>query len=99
MKARFTPQAQVDIASIYDYIAKDNPRAAQRVEDHIRAAINVLRRAPGMGVPIEEENVRRLPIGRYPYTVFYLLDQDADELQVLRVMHGARIKDLGKVPR
>ncbi|HEY4775236.1 MAG TPA: type II toxin-antitoxin system RelE/ParE family toxin [Xanthobacteraceae bacterium] len=36
----------------------------------------------------EEPNVRRMPVGRYPFLVFYTVDQD--EVVILHVRHGAR---------
>jgi len=98
MRVRYTRQAQREIASIYDYIAKSNPAAAQRVEDYIRAAIDRLGTFPRLGVTTDAEGVRRLPIGRYPYSVFYFLDLSAGEIPILHVVHGARLRDLNKPP-
>ncbi|MGI9407028.1 MAG: type II toxin-antitoxin system RelE/ParE family toxin [Hyphomicrobiaceae bacterium] len=44
------------------------------------------------------ENVRRLPVIKFPYTVFYRVSEKDGEVQVLRILHGARIRDLGTVP-
>ncbi len=44
MKVRFTPQARVDIDTVYRNIARSNPDAAQRVEDLIRSKIERLGR-------------------------------------------------------
>jgi plasmid stabilization system protein ParE len=95
---RYTPRAQLDIASIYNDIVLKNPAAAQRVEDYIHAAIDMLATFPGLGVPTDEENMRRMPIGHFPYTVFYRVDEPAGEVHVLRVTHAARIRDLGRLP-
>ena len=43
------PQARQDIIDIVDYIAADNPRAADRVEDAILDAFATLADRPGMG--------------------------------------------------
>jgi toxin ParE1/3/4 len=99
MRVRFAPQALLDVASIYDDIAQENRAAAQRVEDFIHAAIDMLGTFPGLGVATGEEDVRRLPIGRFPYTVFYRVDLAAGEVHVLRVTHAARVRDLRKLPR
>ena len=77
MRVRYAPQAQLDIASIYNHIVVRNPGAAQRVEDYIRAAIEMLATFPGLGVTTDEDDVRRLPPGRFPYTVFYQVDEPA----------------------
>ena len=49
MRVRYAPQAQLDIASIYNDIVVRNPAAAQRVEDYIHAAIEMLATFPGLG--------------------------------------------------
>ena len=42
--------------------------------------------------------VRRLPLLRYPYTIFYRVDPDRNIVEIARVVHGARIRDLGSMP-
>ena len=43
-------------------------------------------------------DVRRLPIKRYPFTIFYRIILDDDRIDILRVIHSAAVRDLGKVP-
>ena len=43
------PEARQDIIDIVDYIAADNPRAADRVEDAILEAFAILAERPAMG--------------------------------------------------
>jgi plasmid stabilization system protein ParE len=68
-----------------------SPTAAQRVEDHIHAAIDMLAVFPGLGVATDEEDLRRLPPGRFPYTVFYRVDEAAGEVHILRVIRASRV--------
>ena len=98
MRVRYTRQARLDLADIHDHIATDNPPAARRLEDYIRAAVAMLETYPGLGVTTDEPEVRRLPIGCFPYTVFYQIAHSEGEVHILRVMHGARVRDLGKLP-
>ena len=67
MRLRYTLAARRDLGVIYEHIAERNPAAAQRVEDHIRASIELLATWPRVGVATDLEDVRRLPIVRYPY--------------------------------
>ena len=53
---------------------------------------------PGLGVETDDVDVRRMPIVRYPYTVFYGVDLSTTEVRVLRVVHAARVRDLGNLP-
>jgi toxin ParE1/3/4 len=98
MRVRYTAQAQIDIDDIYNYIALDNPAAARRVEDYIRFAIEMLATFPRLGVATDEEDVRRMPIGRFPYTVFYRVEDQKLEVHVLRVTNAARERDPNRIP-
>jgi plasmid stabilization system protein ParE len=66
MKVVYAQRARDDIANIYDSIAADNPTAAQRVEDMIRAACEGLAEFPYRFPAIDEINVRHVPLVRFP---------------------------------
>jgi hypothetical protein len=40
----------------------------------------------------------RRPLGKYRYTIFYRALAGDGGIEVVRVVHGARVKNLGKVP-
>ena len=42
--------------------------------------------------------MRRLPLGRYRYTIFCRIDAQRGIVEIVRVIHGARVKDLGRLP-
>lgn len=88
-----------DIGDIYDNIAQHNPRAAQRVEDMIRSRCERLADYPYAAVATDEPNVRRLPLVRYPYTIFYRVDPARGVIEIARVVHGASVKNLARLPR
>jgi plasmid stabilization system protein ParE len=46
---RFTPQASSDLLDIWSFIAKDNPSAADRAEDAIFRACDLLACTPPAG--------------------------------------------------
>lgn len=86
-----TPEAELDLQDIWDFIHKDNERAADRllgqlIEDMQRLADN-----PGMGPQREEllPGLRSWPRGSY--LIFY--EPHPDGIQVLRILHGARPLD------
>ena len=99
MRLRYTRAAQRDLSAIYEHIAANDPAAARRVEERIRASISLLVTWPRIGVLTDLEEVRRLPIVRYPYAVYYRVLADKEEVHVLRIIHAARIRDLGKLPQ
>jgi len=98
MRVRFTRRAKRDISEIYDWLADRNPLAARQVEDFILKASLGLAEFPMMGVPTDLVQVRRLPLVRYPYTIFYRVDDTSGFVDILRVVHGSRIRQVGSVP-
>ena len=81
------PLAETDILEIWDYIADDNPAAADRWVDQHDEQFQMLATQPMMGRARDElvPGVRSFPFGRY--VVFYVpLDHGID---VVRVLHGA----------
>lgn len=70
-KVRYARRAISDLIGIADYIRERNPRAAAAVADRIRASIARLGMFPFIGRPTDDESLRVLPIGRYPYIVYY----------------------------
>ena len=98
MKVVYAERARRDIGDIYDAISKQSLDAAQRVEDFICAACDGHTDFPYATAATDELNVRRLPLVRYPYTIFYRIRTDVECIEIARVIHGARIKDLGALP-
>lgn len=99
MRVVFAERARADIGNIYDSIAQHDIAAAQRVEDAIRSACNGLADFPFAAVATDEPNVRRLPLVRYPYTIFYRIDAARALVEIARVVHGARVRNLRTLSR
>ena len=88
MRIVYTPRALADLQAIEAYISQFNPSAATRVLAAIKKAIDSLEHLPRLGLPIDTEGRYRLPIGRFPYLVFYRWT-DAD-IFILHIRHGRR---------
>ena len=97
MRVIFAERARRDIGEIYDNIAQHNPVAAQNVEDAIRAACERLAEFPHASAATDEPNVRRMPLVRYPFTIFYRVDAARELVEVARVIHAARVRNLGRM--
>jgi addiction module RelE/StbE family toxin len=89
MKLRYTPRARLDLAEIHDFIAQENPQAAKRVVLIIRKAAEALPQNPLVGRTGRVSGTRELTIGRFPFMLAYRVD--ADEIQILSVIHTARM--------
>ena len=98
MKVVFAERARRDIGEIYDSIARHSSDAAQRVEDAIRSACDGAGDFPFASVATDEPSVRRLPLVRYPYTIFYRVDATRGRVEIVRVVYGARVRNLGRLP-
>lgn len=98
MKLVYAVRARNDIGDIYDKIARTNPTNAQRVEDKIRATCEGLAQFTFASAPTDEPNVRRVPVVRYPYTIFFRVNAAADRVEIARVIHSARVQNLEQMP-
>ena len=79
-----------DLDDIFDWIFQDRPKAAAEVVRRIRGRIERLA-IPGLshvGRPGLVEGTRELIEG--PYIVVYEVDELAEEITVLAIVHGAR---------
>jgi addiction module RelE/StbE family toxin len=88
MKIRYTETALVEINEVFSYISERNAPAAKRVVARIEQTIQNLGDFPEMAQEADEPGVRRMPVTRYPFIVFYAID--TDEVVILHVRHGAR---------
>jgi plasmid stabilization system protein ParE len=93
MKLRFTPRATQDLAAIADYIRAHNPAAAQRVRAAILHSLQNLVLFPEVGRRQAVENVRKFITRKYPYLVYYSLDESAEEIVILTIQHPARERE------
>ena len=73
MRIRWTRPARQDLARHHDYIAEDDPDAAERVEAAIAEAVERLADYPHRGRPGQRVGTRELVIADFPtYIVVYM---------------------------
>lgn len=92
-RIRYRPQAVAQVDAIANYIAVENPVAAQRVIERIKNSIDRLAHFPYSSRRTEIDGIRVLAVVRFPYLVFYSVDEDAQEIQILSVRHTSRNPD------
>jgi toxin ParE1/3/4 len=86
---RWTEEALRWLRDIYDYIAADNPDAANRVVEDIYDKAQLLRQFPEIGHKYRSgpgEEIRILLYGHY--RIVYLL-KSPSHIDILGVFHGA----------
>jgi toxin ParE1/3/4 len=92
MKLRFTPRAAQDLAGIADYIGERNPAAARYVRTAILHSLQNLVWFPQVGRAQAVKGVRKL-VTRYPYLIYYTIDEAAQEIVILAIQHPARERE------
>jgi toxin ParE1/3/4 len=87
-EVQVSDQAKRDLIEIWEHIAADRPRAADRLVQTLVNTYLSLADTPGIGRDRRElrPGVRSMPVGNY--LIFYRFDDE--RLFVVRVLHGAR---------
>jgi toxin ParE1/3/4 len=86
----WNPQAYDDRAAIMDYIAEDSPAAALDVDEAIEHQADSLVQHPEIGRRGRVRGTRELVIVRTPYIAVYVVDDEAEIIEIVRVLHGAQ---------
>ena len=98
MRVAFAPRALQDIDEILTYIYARSLVGARNVSLAIEHTIALCGLNPFAGLRTDRSNVFRAPLSRYHYAIFYPVDEARDRVEIVRVVHGARLKQLGKSP-
>ena len=89
MTLRFTPRARNDLRDILEYIAKENPAAADRVRRAFLDAAKLVATRPHLGLRNGKfPELRSRLVARYPYRIHYRVE-DAD-VWIIHIRHSAR---------
>jgi len=83
-------RAEADVDEIFSFILERNPSAAWRMRDAVISQVALLANQPWLGRTGRVAETRELVIARTPFVVAYAVDQPADAVIILRVLHGAR---------
>jgi toxin ParE1/3/4 len=91
----WTPQACEDLIEIYTYIGLDNPSAAERIFDAVRAKAELLVDYPRLGVRRPEIRPSTRILIEGPYLILYETHPDSDEggidkVEIVRIVDGRR---------
>jgi toxin ParE1/3/4 len=87
-----------DIDDILAYIQKRSPSGARNVSLAIEHTIELCALNPRGAAITNLPDVYRRPLAKYRYTVFYRTFVDTGAIEIVRVVHGARVRNLGRLP-
>ncbi|MCL4536705.1 MAG: type II toxin-antitoxin system RelE/ParE family toxin [Nitrospirae bacterium] len=88
MHLKWTRPAIKDLRDAGDFIALDNPTAADRMADRVKEAVEYLIQYPNIGRIGRVQGTRELIISGAPFIVVYRIKTPA--IEILRVLHHAR---------
>lgn len=90
MRLHLTPRAVADVEAIADYLKVRSPSGARRVRAAILEALQSIVDFPRIGTRQSIEGVRKFGTRKYPYLIYYSIDDAEGLIIVLTVQHGAR---------
>lgn len=89
MKVRYTDEALKDLDAIADWLSLHYPTIAPAVERRLRLVVAHIARWPESARrSAKRSGVRVIPLGRYPYRIFYRISDDV--IEILHIHHAAR---------
>jgi plasmid stabilization system protein ParE len=98
MKVVYASRALRDIDDILAYIKAGSPLGARSVSLAIEHAIRTCALNPHGSAKTDEPGIYRRPLGRYRYTIFYRIFAGGEGIEVARVIDGARVRNLRRMP-
>ena len=81
------PAARVEVAEAFRWYEGRTAGLGHEYLRAVRVAFAALECTPELGA-IALDDVRRLPLARFPYVIYYVVEPDG--LSVLAVIHGRR---------
>jgi toxin ParE1/3/4 len=88
VNADWLNEATRELDSLYEFVAKSNPKAARRLLRAILAAVDQVSQFPTSGRPGEVSGTREVIVSGTPFRVVYRVQ--ANRVVVLRVFHSSR---------
>jgi len=89
MKVVYTEEALEDLDAIADWLIAHYQTVAPAVERRIRSVVAHIARWPESSRrSAKRPGVRAVPLGRYPYKIFYRVNDDT--VEILHIHHAAR---------
>jgi toxin ParE1/3/4 len=88
MKVRWTVPAAEQLEQAYNYIADDNPGAAEEIAHHVIDVAEMLGKHPRAGRVGRVNETREFPVPETPFVVAYTVSEAT--VWILAVYHGAQ---------
>ena len=92
-RVEFAPEARDHVRTIGAWWRAERPAVRDLFREELAATIQLLREAPLAGVPYDAPGVtgvRRVPMFRCRYRVFYTVDEEGAVVRIHAVWHASR---------
>jgi plasmid stabilization system protein ParE len=99
LKVLFGRRALQELREIFDHIAAQDLVTAQAVEDEIFQQCDRIGLFPRASPAIRTPGVRRCPMSKYPFTIFYRLNEQREAVTIIAIVRSTRLRNLERVPR
>ena len=87
MTVRLRQEAEADLAEAARWYEEQQPGLGSEFLDEVRRSLSSISDHPGL-YPRVSGDIRRALIRRFPFGIFYLVDEP--DIVILAVMHGSR---------
>ena len=92
MQIKWLRKALLNLDKEAEFIAIEDPHAAQLIMQRIRHTVSLLKDNPSMGYPGRLPDTRELVIPKTSYLVPYRVKPRQNRIEILRVFHTSRQK-------
>ena len=99
MTATFAPRAKREIKGILDHILTQSAQGANSVSMSISSTIKSCEQFPRTASKTNRKNIFRKPLAKFPYTIFYRYEPKSGDIEIVAVVHSARVKSLSRIPK
>ena len=93
MNLVISPQAAADIEVALRWWLANRPKAPELLEQELRLGFEFISQTPNAGIPLRRgrlKDVRRVPLPRSRYLVYYRVLESQNTVHVLRLWHASR---------
>lgn len=89
LKVRLSPRAVAQLATIRDYVSRQNPAVADIIRLRILSVIKRLQSFPEIGHPGCKDGTREIRASGLPFVIVYRVDS---HLTILGIFHTAQMR-------
>jgi plasmid stabilization system protein ParE len=93
VKVVFTDRAADDLENLGSYLTARSPQGARNVRAAILKTLAGLSKFPRSGRMQTVTGVRKIGVRRYPYLIYYVVDDAAKVIALLTIQHAASERD------